>query len=56
MPFDGTEFEPTPPAPERPVPRDTLLCVVVFLMALALLLAPITLSGLVDLLTMLSRR
>ena len=56
MPFDGTDFEPQPKPPKAPVARDTLLCVAVFVLAMALLILPLSLDGLVDLIRFLSRR
>ncbi len=56
MPFDGTDFEPQPKPAAPPAPRDTLLCVGIFLAAIGLLVLPISLDALVDLVRFLLRR
>ncbi len=56
MPFDGADFELQPKRAPPPVPRNTMLCVVIFVAAICLLVLPISLDGLVDVVSYLSRR
>ncbi len=49
MPFDGTDFEPDRSQPKPPAPRDTGLCIAIFMVAVGLLILPISLDGLIDL-------
>ena len=56
MPFDGTDFEPEPKRAPAPVPRNTFLCVVIFLLLMGLLIGPISMDALTDIVEYLKGR
>ncbi len=62
MPFDGADFDPSPrPAqpPRRPKVskrEETVICIVVCILALVLVLTPISIQTLSDVIGFLSRR
>ena len=56
MPFDGGDFEPYRNKPKPPAPRDTGLCIAIFVVAVGLLVLPLSLDGLIDLIRYVSRR
>jgi len=47
MPFDGTQFPP--PREDRPPRRDNAITAFIILLAIALLVTPLTLGTLIDL-------
>ena len=49
MPFDGTGFPPERSRPQRRPLTETVLCTVIVLLAVGLLIVPISLPALVDL-------
>ncbi len=48
MPFDGADFEPRRKKPARSGPGDNLVTVLIVLLAIFMLVMPISLAGLVD--------
>ena len=63
MPFDGADFQPNP-QPEPPPPRpaklskreETAICVVACILAVVLVLTPISVQTVTDLITFILRR
>ncbi len=62
MPFDGADFDPNPrpdPPPRRPKlskREETAICVVACMLAIVLVLTPISVQTVTDLITYLLRR
>ncbi|MHB8283294.1 MAG: hypothetical protein ACYDD1_01315 [Caulobacteraceae bacterium] len=56
MPYDGTDFEPWPKPPKRSKAKERILCLVVFMFALVLLVAPISADTFIDIVHYLSRK
>ncbi|WP_171033991.1 hypothetical protein [Lichenicoccus roseus] len=48
MPFDGIDFEPKREKRERAGPSDNLVTVLIVLLAICMLVTPISIAGLVD--------
>lgn len=48
MPFDGLDFKPKPEKPARAGPGDNLVTVLIVLLAICMLVTPISVAGLVD--------
>ncbi len=48
MPYDGTDFEPWPKPPKRSKTKERVICLLVFLFALVLLIAPISVGTFID--------
>ena len=49
MPFDGTGFQPEPRGRGPSAPSDNMITMIIVAFALALLVMPISVAGLVDL-------
>lgn len=48
MPYDGTDFEPWPKPPKRSKAKERVLCLIAFMFAMVMLLAPISVGTLID--------
>ncbi|WP_428376439.1 hypothetical protein [Lichenicoccus sp.] len=48
MPFDGVDFEPRREKPVRGAPGDNLVTVLIVVLAICMLVTPISVAGLVD--------
>ncbi len=56
MPFDGTDFPERRPGPRRPARPDNLISVLIVVLALCLLLTPISVGAMVDIVQSLRTR
>ncbi len=56
MPYDGADFEPWPKPPRRSKAKERILCLIAFLFALVLLVAPLSVGTFIDIVRYVSHR
>jgi hypothetical protein len=56
VPYDGTDFEPWPKPPKRSKGKERAICLIVFLFALLLLVAPISAGTFIDIVRYVSHK
>ena len=56
VPYDGTDFEPWPKPPKRSKTKERVLCALIFLFAMMLLVAPISVGTFIDIVRYVSHK